>query len=379
LRLALYKRKTAGFSLFFLLLSWYTNGMNVTKKTFGLLSNGKKVFLYTLRAGDLALSLSSLGATWTSLLVPSKKNCKLDVLLGFSGLDGYLHNGPYLGVTVGRFANRIGGGSFTLDGQTYQLEKNDGRNNLHSGRRAFDKQLWKSESYEEKGGIFVRFELDSPDGDCGFPGRVRTAVTYGLTKSNELVAKYEAKSDAPTPVNLTNHSYFNLAGEGNGNILSHEVRLDSSSYLEVDDALIPTGKILPARDSAFDFRQAKPVKRDLKPEYGGSGGANAPEGYDHCFVVDGDPGKLRSCAEVLEPDSGILMKVFTTQPGVQFYTGNMLAETQGKAGSVYSKHSGLCLETQHFPDSPNKQDFPSCVTGPGKDYGEKSVFKFEVK
>jgi len=342
--------------------------MNVTKKTFGLLSNGKKVSLYTLKAGDLVLSLSGLGATWTSLLVPSHKGGKLDVLLGFSGFDGYLHNGPYLGVTVGRFANRIGGGCFTLGGHHYQLEKNDGQNNLHSGRRAFDKTLWKSESYEEKGGIFVRFELDSPDGDCGFPGRLRAAVTYGLTKSNELVAIYEAKSNDPTPVNLTNHAYFNLAGEGNGNILSHEVRLDSSSYLEVDDSLIPTGRLLPVRDSAFDFRQAKPIKRDIPPE-----------GYDHCFIVDGDPGKLRSCAEVREPDSGLLMKVFTTQPGVQFYTGNMLPGTPGKAGSVYSKHTGFCLETQHFPDSPNKPDFPSCIIGPNRDYGEKSVFAFELE
>jgi len=352
--------------------------MKIIKKTFGLLSNGKKVFLYTLKAGDLVLSISSFGATWTSLLVPSHKGGKLDVLLGFSGLDGYLHNVPYLGVTVGRFANRIEGAGFAIDGRQYQLEKNDGRNNLHSGRRAFDKMLWKSESYEEKGGIFVRFELDSPDGDCGFPGRVKAAVTYGLTKSNELVAMYEAKAGAPTPVNLTNHAYFNLAGEGNGNILSHEVRLDSSSYLEVDDSLIPTGRLLPVRGGAFDFRKAKPIKRDLKPEYGGSGDSSAPEGYDHCFIVDGDHGKLRSCAEVREPGSGLAMKVFTTQPAVQFYTGNMLPGIAGKAGSVYSKHTGFCLETQHFPDSPNKPDFPSCIFGPNRDYSEKSIFAFEV-
>jgi len=353
--------------------------MKVTKKPFGLLSNGKTVFLYTLKAGDLTLALSSFGATWTSLLVPSHKGGKLDVLLGFSGFDGYLHNGPYLGVTVGRFANRIGGACFTLNGHHYQLEKNDGQNTLHSGRRAFDKMLWESEAYEEKGGVFVRFELDSPDGDCGFPGNVRTVVTYGLTKSNELVAIYEAKADAPTPINLTNHAYFNLAGEGNGNILSHEVRLDSSSYLEVDNALIPTGRLLPVSDSPFDFKRRKPIKQDLKSEYGGSGGDFAPEGYDHCFTVDGDPGKLRSCAEVREPDSGLSMKVFTTQPAVQFYTGNMLTGIPGKAGSLYTKHSGFCLETQHFPDSPNKADFPSCIFGPNKDYGEKSVFAFELE
>jgi aldose 1-epimerase len=351
--------------------------MKINKKTFGRLSNGKKVPLYTLKAGDLSLSLCGFGATWTSLLVPSYRGGKLDVLLGFSGFDGYLNNGPYMGVTVGRFANRIGGGCFTLNNKTYPLDKNDNGNTLHSGRRAFDKMLWESESYEERGGVYVRFELESPDGDCGFPGNVRAAVTYGLTKSNEVIAMYEAKSDVQTPINLTNHAYFNLAGEGTGNILSHEVRLDSSSFLELDDDLIPTGRLLPVRGSPFDFRQQKPIKQDLRPEYGGSGDSSAPEGYDHCFIVDGDPGKLRSCAEVLEPDSGLIMKVFTTQPSVQFYTGNMLTGIPGKAGSLYTKHSGFCLETQHFPDSPNKEDFPSCIVGPGKDYSEKSVFVFE--
>jgi aldose 1-epimerase len=351
--------------------------MKVTKKTFGILSNGKKVCLYILKAGDLTLGLSNFGATWTSLLVPSKMGGKLDVLLGFSGFDGYLHNAPYLGVTVGRFANRICGGCFTLDGKKYHLEKNDGQNTLHSGRRAFDKTLWKSEAYEENGGVYVRFELDSPDGDCGFPGNVKASVTYGLTKSNEIVAIYEAKSDAPTPINLTNHSYFNLAGEGTGNILSHEVKLDSSSYLEVDDSLIPTGRLLPVHNSPFDFRQMKPIKQDMKSEYGGSGGPLAPDGYDHCFTIDGDLGKLRPCAEVREPENGLVMKVFTTQPAIQFYTGNMLPGIQGKAGSLYTKHTGFCLETQHFPDSPNNKDFPSCVFGPDKNYSEKSVFMFE--
>jgi len=354
-------------------------GMKITKKPFGLLSNGKKVFLYTLKAGDLTLSLSSFGATWTSLLVPSHKGGKTDVLLGFSGFDGYLHNGPHIGVTVGRFAGRISGGCFTLDGKTYQLDKNVGQSTLHGGRRAFDKMLWESESYEESGGVFVRFELDSPDGDCGFPGRVKAAVTYGITKSNEVVAIYEAKADVPTPINLTNHAYFNLAGEGTGNILSHELRLDSSSYLELDDSLITTGRLLPVRDSVFDFRQPKPIKRDMKPEYGGSGDSSAPDGYDQCFIIDGDPGKLRSCAEVREPDSGLSMKVFTTQPSVQFYTGNSLPGIPGKAGSLYTKHSGFCLETQHFPDSPNKPDFPSCIFGPNRNYGEKSVFVFELE
>jgi aldose 1-epimerase len=246
-----------------------------------------------------------------------------------------------------------------------------------AGRGALDKLLWKAEAYEEQEGVFARFELESPDGDRGYPGNFKAVVSYGLTKSNEIIANYEAHSDAPTPVNLTNHSYFNLAGEGRGAVLSHEIALYSSSYVEINEQLMPTGRLAPVQNTPFDFKTRKPVQRDLRPEYGGKGGANAPEGYDHCFVVDGEPGKLRPCAEVFEPQSGRTMKLFTTQPGVQFYTGNMLTGTPGKQGSFYTKHSGFCLETQHFPDSPNQSGFPSCIFGPGRDYHEKSVFAFD--
>jgi aldose 1-epimerase len=337
--------------------------MKITRKLFGVLSNGKKVFLYTLEAGDIKLCLSSLGAAWTSLMVPSRNGSEADVLLGFPGFDGYLNNEPYLGVTIGRFANRIDGGTFSLNGKTYRLDQNDGQNTLHGGWRGFDKMHWKSEAYEDNDGVFVRFDLVSPDGDGGFPGKLTAIVSYGLTKSNEIIALYEARADAPTPVNLTNHAYFNLAGEGSGTVFSHEVCLFSSYYVEVDDQFIPTGKLLPVDNSPFDFRIFKPA---------------GPDGYDHCFVVDGEPGKLRPCAEILEPGSGRLMKVLTTQPGVQFYTGNMLPVIRGKAGSVYTKHSGFCLETQHFPNSPNQSDFPSCIFGPDSVYNEKSVFSFEI-
>ena len=340
--------------------------MKISKETFGILSNGKKVFLYTLKAGDMKLCLSNFGAAWTSLMVPSSKGGKSDVLLGFSSLDGYLNNMSFLGVTVGRFANRIGGAGFSLNGKKYQLDANDNGNTLHGGQRGFDKMLWSSEAYEDSDGVFVRFELKSPDGDGGFPGDLNAVVTYGLTKSNEVTARYEAKASVPTPVNLTNHAYFNLAGEGSGTIISHELRLNSSSYVEVDDKAIPLGRLTPVRDGPFDFRKSKPILRDRE------------EGYDHCFTIDGDLGKLRVCAEVLEPGNGRTMKVFTTQPGVQLYTGNMLAGIPGKAGSVYAKHTGFCLETQHFPDSPNQHDFPSCIFGPGRDYCEKSVFAFEI-
>jgi aldose 1-epimerase len=343
----------------------------IRKKTFGVLSNGKKVHLYTLGAGELRLSLSCWGAAWTSLLLPAEGRFD-DVLLGYSGFEGWLNNGPYFGATVGRFANRIGGARFSGGGETHRLFPNDGPHCLHGGRRGFDKRLWKAEAYEEKDGVFVRFELESPDGDGGFPGALEAAVSYGLTKSNEIIATYEARSSAPTPVNISNHACFNLAGEGEGDILSHEVKLFAASYVDIDRDFIPTGRIAPVENTPFDFRSRKRIGADLAEA--GAGGAG---GYDHCFVVDGEPGELRPCAEVWEEKTGRGMKVFTTQPGVQFYTGNMLKPTPGKAGSVYDKHAGFCLETQHFPDSPNRPEFPPCVFGPGKEYHEKAVFSFD--
>ena len=352
----------------------YNEFMEIDEKKFGILSNGKKVKLFTLSAGDLKLSLTNYGAAWTSLIVPSRLGGRDDVLLGFSGLDGYLNNDQFIGVTVGRFANRIKDASFTLNGNTYNLEANDGKNNLHSGPRGFDKLLWKAEAYEESEGVYVRFELESPDRNCGFPGKLKAVVSYGLTKSNEIIADYQAKVDKPSPVNFTNHAYFNLAGEGKGSILSHEVILHCPSYVEVDRHAIPTGRLVPVKGGVFDFTARRRINAHYYERYYAHLGAF--KGYDHCFVVDGEPGKLRPCAEVYEPDSGRTMKVFTTQPGVQFYTGNHLKNIAGKQGSRYVKHSGFCLETQHFPDSPNRSGFPSCIAGPGSDYHEKSVFSF---
>ncbi|MDR2631685.1 MAG: galactose mutarotase [Spirochaetaceae bacterium] len=341
--------------------------MKISKKTFGLISSGKKISLYTLKAGDLSLSLSSFGATLVSLYVPSKKKRAQDVLLGYSTLDGYVSNKPYIGATIGRYGNRIGGGKFTLNNSVYELFRNDGNNTLHGGRRGFDKQLWKAAAYEEQDGVFVRFELSSPDGDEGFPGNLKAVVSYGLTKSNELVVDYTARLDAPCPVNLTNHAYFNLTGEGGGDILSHEVQIHASSYVEAGPDLIPTGTLIPVVRGPFDFNRPKPIGRDIEAAGGG---------YDHCFVVDGEPGKLRPCAQVFDPDSGRTMRVLTTQPGVQFYTGNFLEGVRGKAGSVYDKYAGFCLETQHFPDGPNQRGFPPCIFGPNRDYHEKALFAF---
>jgi aldose 1-epimerase len=238
--------------------------MKISKKTFGLLSDGKKVHLYTLKAGELTLSISTLGATWTSLMVPSRRKITDDILLGYGSFDGYVNN-SYFGVTVGRFANRIGGAAFSLGSKKYSLYKNDGESSLHGGRAAFSGRVWEAEAYEERDGVFVRFELKSPDGDEGYPGKLRAVVSYGLTKSNEVVADYEAKVDAPCPVNLTNHAYFNLSGEGRGaDVLSTELKLYCSSYLEVDKALIPTGKLIAVEDNPFDFRKQKPIGRDIQ-------------------------------------------------------------------------------------------------------------------
>ena len=340
--------------------------MEIKKTKFGCLSNGKKVKLYTLEAGDLKLTLCNYGATWTSLKVPSRKNGKADVLLGYSGLDGYLNNIPVFGATVGRFAGRISGAKFTLNGKEHHLAANEGANNLHAGPRGFDKCLWKAESYTENEGIYIRFELESPDGDSGFPGNMEAVVSYGLTKSNEIIASYHAKVDEPCPVNFTNHAYYNLAGEGKGSILSHELVLYSSSYIEVDKDLIPTGKLLPVDGTIYDFRTRKKIGADV-----------GDKGYDNCFVVDGEPGKLRPCAEVYENVSGRSMKVFTTQPGIQFYTSNRDDIHVGKHGFKYGRSSGFCLETQHYPDAPNHDNFPSCIASPGNDYNEKAIFAFD--
>ncbi|MDR2096212.1 MAG: galactose mutarotase [Treponema sp.] len=342
--------------------------MKITKKTFGVLSSGEKVYLYTLKAGELVLSISSLGATWTSLVVPSRKTGAADIILGYSALGDYTHNKTYIGATIGRFGNRIGNARFTLGGQVYNLYKNDGTHTLHGGRWGFDKRLWTADAYEERDGIFVRFELTSPDGDEGYPGCCKASVCYGLTKSNEIVIDYEGGLDMPCPVNFTNHSYFNLAGEGAGSILSHEVKLFASSYIEVDETLIPTGKLIPVANTPFDFRTLKSVKQDMVAAGGG---------YDHCFALDGVYGELRPAAEVFEAGSGRTMKVFTTQPGIQFYTGNFLDNVKGKMGSIYNKHAGFCLETQHFPDSPNRPEFPSAIFGPDRDYHEKVLFSFD--
>ena len=347
--------------------------MKIKKKKFGILANGKEIYLYVLKAGDITLSLSTLGATWTCLELPSRLGKKDDILLGHSSFDGWVRNRFY-GVTVGRFANRIGGAKFTLDGKEHNLYKNNGENTLHGGKLGYSSRIWKAEAYEEKDGVFVRFELESPDGDEGYPGNLNAAVSYGLTKSNELVADYGAKIDANTPVNFTNHAFFNLAGEGSGvEVTKTELKLFCSSFVDVGEGLIPTGKILPTANTPLDFLKAKPIGKDIEEL-----AETNTRGYDHCFVVDGKPGELRPFAEAHDPTTGIKMRGYTTQPGVQLFVSNYKTPVPGKIGSMYRDRAGFCLETQHYPDSPNQKDFPSCIYGPGRDYNEKAVFAFDI-
>ncbi|MCX7949550.1 MAG: galactose mutarotase [Treponemataceae bacterium] len=344
--------------------------MDIQKHDFGTLYTGERVHLYELSNKKITLFLSTYGATWVALFLPDKNGKRDDILLGYPTLEGYTKNSPYFGVTVGRFANRIGKGAFVVDGKTYRLPINDGQNTLHGGYRGFDKQNWKARPFKTKDAVGVRFELYSPAGDEGFPGNLQAEVRYALTRDHRITCEYRAFVDAPCPVNLTNHAYFNLNGEGRGTILDHEVRLFASQVLEVDQNLLPTGRILSVTDAAhgaFDFTRPKPIGQDIQ---------KIPGGYDHCYVVDGKEGTLRPVAEVYAPLSGRRMRVFSTQPGVQFYTGNFLRNEVGKKGSVYPQHGGLCLETQHFPDSPNRSEFPSALFGPNRPYREEAYFEF---
>lgn len=340
--------------------------MHIEKKGFGTLATGQEVDLFILSSPDLTLGLCTYGATLVSLQVPGKTG-REDVLLGFSTLGPYTRKHPFFGSTVGRYANRIARGRFELGGKEYLLARNNGPNSLHGGLKGLDKHLWSAEAFREGGGVFVRLAHESPDGDEGYPGTLRAVVTYGFSGDNQVSALYEAVVDSPCPVNLTNHAYFNLAGEGRGTVLDHEAVIHASAYLPVDETLIPTGQLAPVAGTPFDFRTPRVVGLDLEKAGGG---------YDHCFVVDGTPGELRPCARVRDPASGRALEVSATQPGVQFYTGNFLDGIPGKRGSVYGKHAGFCLETQNFPDAPNQATFPDCVYGPGRPYRERTIFSF---
>jgi aldose 1-epimerase len=347
----------------------------VSVRPFGRMRDGREVELYTLtNRNGMKVSLATYGATVVDLFTPDRSGRLADVALGFDTFHPYLTKSPYFGCIAGRYANRIANGRFTLDGKTYQLAKNDGPNHLHGGVKGFDKQVWQGQIVKTTQPA-VRFTLHSPDGQEGYPGNLVAKVTYTLTDRNQLRISYEATTDKPTIINLTNHTYFNLAGAGNGSILDHEIKIHADRFTPVNKTLIPTGELKKVEGTVMDFRKPTAIGARIK-EVGGK-----PVGYDHNYVLNKCPLMKRSvAAEVYEPKSGRMMKVCTDQPGIQFYSGNFLDGTiRGKGGKIYRQYDGFCLETQHFPDSPNEPRFPSTVLKPGQTYKTTSVYQFGVK
>jgi aldose 1-epimerase len=348
----------------------------VERAPFGHMTDGTAVESFTLRnARGVEVRAITYGAIITSLRVPDRAGRFDDIVLGHDDLAAYLRGTPYFGAVVGRYGNRIAKGRFTLDGKTYALATNNGPNHLHGGVKGFDKVVWQGETASTPGGASVTFRYTSKDGEEGYPGTLRAQVTYTLTDRGELRFEYLATSDKATPVNLTQHSYFNLSG-GARDILGHELTIDASRFTPVDATLIPTGRLAPVSGTPFDFRKPTAIgarigQDDEQLKFGG--------GYDHNYVLDRSGAGLVHAARLVDPASGRTLDVQTTEPGVQFYSGNFLDGTiTGRGGIVYKHRSGLCLETQHYPDSPNQPAFPSTILRPGKEYRSMTVLTFGV-
>jgi aldose 1-epimerase len=335
-------------------------------------ADGQPVEVFTLtNAHGLRARVITWGATLVEMSVPDRAGKLADVTLGFDAIERYLQPHPQFGNVVGRYANRIGGAKFSLEGKEVKLATNSGRNHIHGGPTGFAKRHWKA---EPAGPRAVRLSYTSADGEEGYPGKLTVAVTYTLTEKDELRLDYEATTDAPTVVNLSNHTYWNLAGRGD--VLGHELRLNASRFTAVDRELIPTGTLAPVAGTPLDFTKAKPVGRDLEAAKAADGFG----GYDHNYVIDAPkPGDLTLAAEVHDPESGRTMRCLTTEPGVQLYTANHLKDLAGRNGAVYGPHAGLCLETQHFPDSPNHPEFPSTTLRPGETFRSTTIYEFSVQ
>lgn len=347
----------------------------MNRQDFGKTADGKPVALYTLKnKNGVEAAVITYGAVVQALKIPDRKGQSADVTLGFDTLAGYLKENPYFGAIVGRYGNRIAKGRFKLGGAEYKLAVNNGENHLHGGLRGFDKYVWDAQDKSAGDDAIVELSLVSPDGDEGYPGRLSVKVTYTLTDRNELRIDYAAETDKETVVNLTNHTYFNLKGQGEGDILDHAMQINADNYTPVDRGLIPTGVIAPVAGTPFDFRNLTMIGARIDDDneqlkFGG--------GYDHNWVLNGTEGEMRHTAKAVEQKSGRVLEVLTTEPGVQFYTGNFLDGTlTGKGGKVYPKRSGFCLETQHFPDSPNQPKFPSVTVTPGKPYRTSTLWRF---
>jgi aldose 1-epimerase len=348
---------------------------NVSVEDWGKLPTGENVKLYTLRnQTGMTVKISNYGGIITQLTAPDRHGAFADVVLGYDSLSGYLRSSPYFGALIGRYGNRIAKGRFTLDDSTYTLAVNNGVNHLHGGIKGFDKALWKTEIINNSEPA-IKLQYTSKDGDEGYPGNLTVSVTYTLTHKNELHIKYEATTDKKTIINLTNHTYFNL-NLVDENILSHVLAINADSFIAVDSTLIPT-QIMPVSDSPFDFRVAKPLGQDIK-DFGNPQIANGG-GYDHCWVLNKKTTPMILAATAMERFSGRKLDVLTSEIGVQLYTGNFLTgDIVGKNGKVYGKNSGFCLETQHFPDSPNQKSYPSVVLKPGENYYSETIFRFST-
>jgi aldose 1-epimerase len=353
---------------------------SVTRAPYGTMPDGTAVEVFTLtNASGMEVRAITYGAFIVSLRVPDRSGSLDDVVLGFDSLEGYLGSGSHLGSVVGRYGNRIGGAKFTLDGKTYTLAANDGVNHLHGGKKGFDQYAWKGEEVRKGADVGVRLTLVSPDGDEGYPGRLETTVTYTLTPKDELVVDYAATTDEPTLVNLTNHSHFNLAGT-NGSaiepVLDHLLQLHADRYTPFDGTRIPTGQIAPVEGTPLDFRKPTRIGARIDQD---EAQMTLGKGYDHNSVVNRRGAGLVDAARAYDPKSGRVMDVRTTEPGIQLYTGNWLGNEAGKSGRTYPRRSGFCLETQHYPDSPNRPEFPTTVVRPGTPYRSQTVFAFSVR
>lgn len=374
------------FALLTLLLFSFTMSMasaqggSVDVQPYGTTADGKDVDEYTLtNANGMEIKIITYGGTITSIRVPDRNGEMANVTLGFDNLADYETRSPYFGNITGRYANRIANATFTLDDTEYTLAANNGPNSLHGGEEGFDNKVWEAEVIEGDGEVGVSLHYLSPDGEEGYPGNLDVTVVYTLTDDNEIRIDYTATTDAPTVVNLTNHAYFNLAGEGTGSIYDHVLMIDADRYTPVDETLIPTGELAEVEGTPFDFRLPKVI---------GPGQRSSHEqivlgrGYDHNFVLnreDPEDGVMMLAARVYEPESGRVLEVWTTEPGIQFYAGNFLDGTLiGPSGHLYRQSDGFALETQHYPDSPNQPDFPSTVLRPGETYQTTTIYKFAV-
>jgi aldose 1-epimerase len=355
------------------------SGAGVTVAPFGTLPTGERVRVFTMKdSHGLELRAIDYGGIIVSLRTPDRTGTFADIVLGFDDLNGYVTSSPYFGAIAGRYANRIAKGRFTLDGTTYHLAVNNPPNALHGGLKGFDKVIWRAEPSADAAGVHLTLHYTSADGEEGYPGALMATVTYSLTDSNQLVVDYQATASKPTPVNLTQHTYFNLGGEGSGDILGHELTLAADRFIPIDSTFIPTGEVASVAGTPFDFR--KPITIGARIDQPDPQLLNG-HGYDHTVVLSrsaADTGLVHA-AHVVEPRSGRTLDVATTEPGVQFYTGNFLdGKVIGKQGHAYQRRTGFCLETHHFPDSPNKPQFPSTILRPGQTYWSRTVFQFGV-